>query len=73
MYTTIEREAKNLGSRVLIQEYDRLLTEKFINGLNDNELVDEVLKEVTTLQDIEDTTSECTGCKVEKQVTKISP
>ena len=37
------------------KEYDRLLTEEFINGLNDDGMVDETLKEVATLEDTEDT------------------
>ena len=41
------------------KEYDRLLREHFINGSNDNVMIDEILKEVTTLEDIEDATSEC--------------
>ena len=39
-------------------EYDRLLTEQFIIGLNDDRMVNEILKEVTILEDIEDAKSE---------------
>ena len=39
------------------KEYNRLLTEQFINSLND-EMVDEILKEAVTLEDTEDATSE---------------
>ena len=35
------------------KEYDALLTEQSINGLNDNGMVDEILKEVAMLEDIE--------------------
>ena len=35
------------------KEYDRLLIEQFISGLNDNDMIDEILKEVATLEDIE--------------------
>ena len=31
--------------------YNRLLTEQFINGLNDDGMVDEILKEVAALED----------------------
>ena len=40
------------------KECNQLLTEHFINGLKDDGMVDEALKEVTTLEDIEDATSE---------------
>ena len=36
------------------KEYNRLMTEQFNNELNDDEMVDEILKEVTTIEDIED-------------------
>ena len=42
----------------LYKEYDMLLTEQILNVLNDNELADEILKEVATPEDIEDATSE---------------
>ena len=35
-----------------------LLTEQFINGLNDNGTVDEILKEIFILEDIKDATRE---------------
>ena len=37
-----------------------LLTEKFINRLNENGIVNEILKEVVMLKSIEDATSEHT-------------
>ena len=40
------------------KEYDRLLTEQFINRLNDDGMVDEILKEANILQDIEDASCE---------------
>ena len=39
--------------------YDRLLTEQFIGGLNDNGIIDEILREVTMLVDIEEAISAC--------------
>ena len=36
-------------------EYDRLLTGQFISGLNNDGMVDEILKEVATLEGIDDT------------------
>ena len=44
--------------RVSVQEYDRLVTDQFISGLNDAWMISEILKEVTTLKDIVDATSE---------------
>ena len=41
------------------KEYNRLVTEQFINGLNDNGMLNKILKEVATQEDIDDTTSEC--------------
>ena len=38
-------------------EYDRRLTEQFINGL-DNDMISEILREVLTLEDINHATSE---------------
>ena len=38
-------------------ESDRLLTEQFIGGLNDADMCDEILSEVTMLENIEDATS----------------
>ena len=40
------------------KEYNRLLTEQFTNRLNDDGMVNEILKEVATLEDIEGTTNE---------------
>ena len=40
------------------KQYDRLLTEQFIGGLNDEGMIDEILREVVTLGNIEDVTSE---------------
>ena len=36
--------------------YGRLLTEQLIIGLNDGGMINEILKEVATLEDIEDVT-----------------
>ena len=41
------------------KEYDRLLTEQFINGLNVDGMVDRILSEVAIVKDIEDATSIC--------------
>ena len=41
------------------KEYNILITEQFINGLNDDWICDKILKEVAMLEDIEDTKSEC--------------
>ena len=41
------------------KEYDRLLTEQFISGLNDKGMNVEILKESATLADIKDAMSEC--------------
>ena len=40
------------------KEYDKLLKEHFINEFNDDGMVDEILKEVVMLENIEDTTTE---------------
>ena len=49
-------------SRLQIQtkamEYDRCLTEQFIGWLNDEGMSSEILRKTTTLEDIEDATSE---------------
>ena len=52
------------------KEYNRLLTEQFINGLNDEWMVYEKLKEVAILEDTKDATCECVllwACRVEAQ------
>ena len=36
------------------KEYDGLLTQQFMSGLNGNGMVSEILKDVSTLEDIED-------------------
>ena len=57
------------------KEYDRLLTEQFINALNDNGMFHEILKEVTTLKDTEDATSDCDllwVCRVEVKRAQMS-
>ena len=41
------------------KENNRLMTEQFICGLNDNGRSGVILREVATLQDIEDTMNEC--------------
>ena len=40
------------------KEYEKLLTEQFNNGLNDNGMAYVILK-VTTLEDTKDATNEC--------------
>ena len=40
------------------KEYDRLLTEQFIKGLDDEGITSEILNEVSTLENIEYATSE---------------
>ena len=40
------------------KEYDMLLTEQSISGLNDNGMIDEILGEVATIEDIEHAISE---------------
>ena len=39
--------------------YDRLLTEQFIGGINNEGMTDEILREVATLEDVQKATSEC--------------
>ena len=39
------------------KEYDRLLTEQFIGGLNDEGMISETLREVAALENIEDAMS----------------
>ena len=41
------------------KEYCRLLTEQFIGALNDEGMTDEIVREVATLGNIEEATSEC--------------
>ena len=41
------------------REYDRLLTEQFIGELKDECMTDENLREVATLEVIEEVTDEC--------------
>ena len=36
-----------------------MLIEQFISGFNDNDMINEILKEVATLEDTEGTISEC--------------
>ena len=40
------------------KEHNSLLTEQFINGLDDEGMINEIQREVSTLEDIEDATSE---------------
>ena len=40
-------------------ESDQLLTEQFIGGLNDGEMTDEILREMTMLENTESATKEC--------------
>ena len=35
------------------KEYDKLLAEQLISGLNDDRMINEILKEVATLEEIE--------------------
>ena len=37
---------------------NRLLTEQFIGGLNDNDMTDEIFREITTLENTEEATGE---------------
>ena len=41
------------------KEYNMLLTEQFICGLNEDGMISEILNEVATLEDIKDATGEC--------------
>ena len=41
------------------KDYSRFLTQQIINGLNGDGMLYKILKEVATLEDTEDTTSEC--------------
>ena len=41
------------------KEYDGLLTGQFIDGINDEGMIDEILREAVTLEDIEDAMSMC--------------
>ena len=42
---------------------DRLLTEQFIGGLNNEDMTNEILRQVTALENTEEVTSECSlGC-----------
>ena len=41
------------------KDYNSLLTDNFISRLNDDGMIDEILKEVAILEDNEDNTSEC--------------
>ena len=41
------------------KEHNRLLTEQFMGNLNDVGMTDEILREVTTLENIEEANSEC--------------
>ena len=50
--------------------YERLLTEQFIGGLNDEGMTDEILRDVAMLGNIEEATSEHVltwACRVEGQ------
>ena len=40
------------------KEYYRLLTKQFIGWLNNEEMINEMFREVATLEDIDDTMSE---------------
>ena len=47
-----------LRTKAVKWQYDRLLTEQFINGLNENGMINEIPEEVAILEDIDDATSE---------------
>ena len=40
-------------------EYDRRLTEQFIHGLEHKNMIGEILREITALENNDDATSEC--------------
>ena len=58
--TTIPQITQNgwLAAECHYKEYNRLLTEQFISGLNDDGMIDEILKDVAMLEDIENAMSE---------------
>ena len=43
---------------MIIKEYDRLLTKQFLHGLDDEDMISEILSEVLTLEDIDNAVSE---------------
>ena len=47
------------GAKFLYKEYDRLLMEQFISGIDDNGMMNEIIKEVATLQDIRYPAGKC--------------
>ena len=50
-----------MGTNIAMNEYcesDRLLTEQFTGGLNDDDMSDETLRDITTLENIEEATGE---------------
>ena len=57
------------AAECLNKEYNNLMTQQFISGPNDDEMIDEILKELAMLEDIEYITSEHVlwACRVEAQ------
>ena len=61
---------KTKAAECQYKEYNRLLTEQLLKGLHDDGMVNEILKEVTTLGDIVDATHRhilLQACRVEVQ------
>ena len=48
------------------KKYDRLVIEQFINWLGDEGMISEVLREVLTLKDMEDTTGETVLLRIQR-------
>ena len=67
----LPRNAWTLQTKYLsvnTENLDSLLIEQFKGGLDDEDMTDEILREVTTIENIEETTGECvlsSVCKVE--------
>ena len=52
---------KTKAAECQYKEYDRLLTDQVISGLNNEAMTDKILKEVATLEDSEDMSVYCYG------------
>ena len=50
----MDGQATNKSGQMQNRDYDRLLTEQFIIGLNTEGMTDEILREVAILEDIEE-------------------
>ena len=69
----MDGQTSNKVAKFDYREFDRLFTEEFIGGVNDEGMTEDILRELATLEDIEEATTEHVltwACRVEVQRTQ---